>query len=136
MPHYRTDLRQRALEALQGSDLFSDHTCVQSFPKSIDHNQLPVIAVATPRERRVRDGLDTQDAVIDLIVVLKRKGGVALPDELDDAGDALEDLLLSAIGGPGLLTTTEVSTDVDGQGDTCVGTLVITFEASVGLNLT
>ncbi|CUH66815.1 hypothetical protein TG4357_02656 [Thalassovita gelatinovora] len=135
MPHYRTDIRKQALTLVSGLPELQGYTCKAHFPKSISDKDLPVVAVGTPRERRHGDGLDSQEAQIDLIVVVKKKGGADIEDELDEIGNVIEDLLIAQMGANGELETTEISTAVDGAGETRVGTLVITFTARVGLTL-
>lgn len=135
MANYKTALRVAAKAALQADPAFASHTFRSLFGKSIDHQSLPAIAIATPRERRAPDGLDSQIASVDLLVVLKCKGGDTLEADLDTLGDQIEAVLIAALGAAGRVMTDEIVVSVDGAGETLVGTLAITFSATEYLTL-
>ena len=133
--HYRKDLRNAAKAALASHADYSGHTHVSIFEKSLDHKSLPFIAVGTPRERRQTTSLSEQDAAIDLVFILKRKGGDDLEDLLDDESAVIEDLLIEALGGPGQTQLNETLVAVDGAGESRVGSLTMTFSVSEFLSL-
>lgn len=135
MPQTKKELRDNARAAIAQAAPFEEFTDLKGFPKSIDSQSLPCFGVGTPRERREVDGLDSQDAKTDLVVVIKCDGGEDLEDVLDEHAEQLEALLIPALGGPREIEVTEISTSVDAAGDRRVGTMVMTMLAYRGLTL-
>lgn len=131
MSHYRSDLRAAAISAITGQLHFTDYTSFSAWSQNIDPDALPAFGVATPREEKTLDGLETSQRAITLIVVFKRRGGDDLDDIMDDDSVAAEMALMPALQGiidAIDLTSTEVR--IDGEGSSRVGTLTLTFRAT------
>ena len=131
MSHYRADLRTAALTALSGHAYFGSFTKMSAWAQNIDARTLPVFGVATPREEKSLDTLDTSQRVITLVIVFKRRGGDNLDDLLDDDSVEAELVLMPAL--IGVIDATDlISTEarIDGDGDSRVGTLTMTFRAT------
>lgn len=128
MTHYRTEYRAALLAALQVDPVFADFTTLSAWVRDIDAQTLPVLAVATPREVKDRDALETSQRDTTVMVVVKIKGGDDLEQVLDDLSMRVEQLAIPALetaARPCFLTDTEVV--VDGGGERRVGTLTMKF---------
>jgi hypothetical protein len=102
---------------------------ISAWAQNIDANALPAVGIATPSEQRAALSQETDQATITAVVVIKRRGGDDLEDDLDDDAEAL----IPAIEA-GLKTTTRdcalttSAVDINGAGSPRVGTLTLTFQ--------
>lgn len=130
MSHYRKDIRDAAKAAITGHAALAGYKLISAWSQNIDTDSLPAFGVATPREDKTLDGLETSERVITLIVVFKRTGNESLDDVLDLHSIEAELALLpalSAVIDATELTSTEVR--IDGEGALRVGTLTMTFRS-------
>ena len=128
MPHPRVVIRadvKTALAALVGIEPDQVQTV---YRKEIDIDQLPEITVLTPREQVQRTAVGMVDRIIDVVVVVRRKGGDTLDDDLDNESDDIEAAVLPVLAGHGdEEEVVEVSTQFDVKGSTRVGQLELRF---------
>ncbi|TYB83967.1 hypothetical protein [Oceaniovalibus sp. ACAM 378] len=134
MSHYRSEYRTAVRTALKASSEFAEFTIMSAWAQKIDAETLPVMGVATPREGKQRDSLESSARETTVIVALKRQGGEDIEDVLDDDSAVIERLVLSALEADGQdcqLVDTEI--DLDGGGARRVGTLIMRFTVAAWL---
>lgn len=134
MSHYRSNYRTIVRTAVTGSAAFTGVKVLSAWVQNISADDLPVLGVATPIERKERDSLDSSARETVLKVVLKRLGGDTIEDTLDADSQALETLIEAAFTSASVAAVLEeTSIEVDGAGDRRVGSLVLTFRVSAFL---
>lgn len=124
----RKAFRAQVKAALDAAPFFAGYTAAWAWSQTLDAKELPIYAVATPQERQDRVTQDSAKCELTLIVILKLKGGEDIEDEMDEAGDATEALIVETLRTPHIqcdLTTT--TTKIDGSGEQRVGTLDLVF---------
>lgn len=124
----RATFRVQVKSVLEADAYFADWTAAWAWSQTLDADQLPIYAVATPQERREPDAHEVARCDLTLVVILKRLGGEDIEDLLDEAGDAAESAVIAAIRTPHVqceLSNTGVK--IDGSGGQRVGTLDLTF---------
>jgi hypothetical protein len=126
--HPRAEFRAAARAALQVDARFAAFTMLSAWAQNIDSEDLPVMAVATPREDKTLTGHAEAQRVTSLVVVVKRLGDDDLEDILDDDSDAVEIAVLGALDGANQEAVLQsAETRLDGAGERRVGTLTMTF---------
>lgn len=133
----RADLRaaiatvQAAHAPLTGARLIS------AWAQSLDPKSLPAIGVATPAETHEAIAQDTVELRLTAVVVVKRlepngDDGTALEDALDaDAAALIEGLEQAVVLRARNFECQSAAIDVSGTGSPRVGTLTLTFGATV-----
>jgi hypothetical protein len=126
--HYRSAMRTGLRAALAADPDFGALRQLSAWAQDIDAASLPFLAVVTPRETKDLDSLDTSLRDTTLVVILKRLGGEALEDQLDDDSAALERICLSALGSLDVeAELLSVDIQLDGKGEQRLGSLTMTF---------
>ncbi|WP_339113263.1 hypothetical protein [Thioclava sp. GXIMD2076] len=124
----RTQFRRLAHEALAASADLAGVTLVSAWAGNFSANDLPVMGVATPRERGRAGTLASFEREVLLQVVIKRLGGAEIEDQLDRDAEAIEAAVMGAFGTERItLTPEEVTTTLNGEGEAVIGTAVISF---------
>ena len=128
MPHYRSEYRARAREAIAAVPSFAGVTVLRVWNGTIDFVTLPVVGVVTPQERveEPRPASATRRTVLQ--VAVRRAGGDDVEDRLDQDSETIEALILSTfapLNGQPILEETSVITKAEGH--TNVATLVMSF---------
>ncbi|MBJ2150635.1 hypothetical protein [Paracoccus sp. IB05] len=128
MTHYRSQIRAALKLALQVNSHFAGFTLKSAWAQNIDAETLPVMGVATPRETKDQDALDSAERGITAIIVLKRLGGDDLEEVLDDDSVPVENLGLATLRTLSFGAVLE-STDIDiaGSAEQRIGTLTMVF---------
>lgn len=130
MTAWRKTMRADVRAAIRTAPEFAGWTEISVGARSLDASSLPAVAVGTPRELSDRDGMDSSERALSLIVVVKRVGddAFALEDACDDDAATLEQLVIAAVEDPGRTAVlTETRFDEDAGGDRKVGTLSLLF---------
>ncbi|MER5173916.1 hypothetical protein [Thioclava kandeliae] len=126
----RSQFRRLAHAALASAPDLLGVTLVSAWAGNVSANDLPVIGVATPRERGRAGTLASFEREVLLQVVIKRLGGTEIEDQLDRDAEAIEAAVMGAFGGQCVtLTPEEVTTTLNGEGEAVIGTAVISFTA-------
>jgi hypothetical protein len=101
------------------------------FPK--DSEDLPALTVVTPRERVDASTGSSVDRLVEIVVVLKARGGDEIEDRLDDLSEVIEAEVIAALAGlepePVLYGLSTVDMQVEAEANKRVGTLEMRFEA-------
>lgn len=128
MPHPRVSIRADVKTALSGLAGIAADEVTTIYRKDIDIEQLPEIMVLTPREQVARVAVDQVDRTIDVMVIIRRKGGDDLDDNLDNESDDIEAAVLPVLAGHGDdEELVEVTTQFDVTGSVRVGQLEMRF---------
>lgn len=128
MPHPRVSIRADVKTALAGLAGIAADEVTTIYRKDIDIEQLPEIMVLTPREQVARVAVDQVDRTIDVMVIIRRKGGDDLDDNLDNESDDIEAAVLPVLAGHGDdEELVEVTTQFDVTGSVRVGQLEMRF---------
>ena len=120
-------MREGARDVLDVVSGLNDVAYRPVLSKAVDVSQLPEMTVATPLTRSEQTAVGQTDDMVDLIVVVRRKGTDAI-DQLDDDSGAIEAALvpyLQAIYAIAELSLTTVEPDTSGK--TPFGQLTMTF---------
>ncbi|WP_339112283.1 hypothetical protein [Thioclava sp. GXIMD2076] len=124
----RTQFRKLAHEALASAPDLAGVTLVSAWAGNFSANDLPVMGVATPRERGRPGTLASFEREVLLQVVIKRLGADDLEDQLDRDAEAIKAAVMGAFGGQRVtLTPEEVTTTLNGEGEAVIGTAVVSF---------
>ncbi|WP_339112869.1 hypothetical protein [Thioclava sp. GXIMD2076] len=124
----RTQFRELAKAALASAPDLAGVTLVSAWAGNFSANDLPVMGVATPRERGRAGTLASFEREVLLQVVIKRLGGAEIEDQLDRDVEAIEAAVMGAFGTERVtLTPEEVTTTLNGEGEAVIGTAVISF---------
>ena len=130
MTAWRKEIRSSVRAAVRAAAEFADWTETSVGARSVDATALPMFAVGTPRELSDRDGMDSTERNLSLVVVVKRLGDdpFALEDACDDDAAILESLVIAAVDSINRTAVlTETRYDEDAGGDRKVGTLSLLF---------
>ncbi|WP_406720429.1 hypothetical protein RPE78_09610 [Thioclava litoralis] len=120
--------RARAKAALASAPDLAGVALVSAWAGNFSASDLPVMGVATPRERGRPGTLNAFEREVLLQVVIKRLGGAEIEDQLDRDAAAIEAAVMGAFGAERLtLTPEEVTTTLNGEGEAVIGTAVVSF---------
>ncbi|MFY0619024.1 hypothetical protein [Shimia sp.] len=126
MSHPRTELRANVRAALSAA--FPDVDWAKDYWRTITPKQLPRGGVGTPRTSHDWIDLDTKEAAVDLLVVLKRAGAADLEDLLDGDSEGLEAAVLPVLAEVSDdFDLTETRIDADPGGEETIGELHMRF---------
>jgi len=124
--HVVADLRTAVRAVLTAA--LPDVTVARDHWIRTDLSHLPRAGVATPRVRIDRVDADTVDRAVDLVVVLKRTGGVDLEDLLDADSAVIEIAVLAHLATVSDdYDLSETQTTLDASGERPVGELSMLF---------
>ncbi len=132
--HYRSIYRGVVRMALAADPAFADFTVMSAWAQNIDEKTLPVLAVATPTEAKDLPALGESARDTQLVVVAKIKGADGLEDDLDDLSDLIERAVITALDTDARqCELRNTSVQIDGGGESRVGTLTMTFNVQAWL---
>ncbi|WP_406870093.1 hypothetical protein ABEB22_00370 [Thioclava sp. 'Guangxiensis'] len=124
----RTQFRELAKAALASAPDLAGVTLVSAWAGNFSATDLPVMGVATPRERGKPGTLASFEREVLLQVVIKRLGADDLEDQLDRDAEAIKAAVMGAFGGQRVtLMPEEVTTTLNGEGESVIGTAVVSF---------
>tara|TARA_R100000789_G_scaffold100343_1_gene109910 strand:- start:2930 stop:3349 length:420 start_codon:yes stop_codon:yes gene_type:complete len=132
--HYRSTYRGVVRMALAAEPAFASFTVLSAWAQNIDEKTLPVLAVATPTEAKDLPALGESARDTQLVVVAKIKGADELEDDLDDLSDLIERAVITALDTDARqCELRNTSVQIDGGGESRVGTLTMTFSVQAWL---
>ena len=132
--HYRSIYRGVVRMALAADPAFASFTVLSAWAQNIDEKTLPVLAVATPTEAKDLPALGESARDTQLVVVAKIKGADELEDDLDDLSDLIERAVITALNTDARqCELRNTSVQIDGGGESRVGTLTMTFSVQAWL---
>jgi hypothetical protein len=118
--------------ALAAQPEFEDFQANSAWSQTIDHDELPFFAVATPREGKDKTTHSNSTRQTTLVVVLKILGGDGLEDELDALSIVVENVVITALENSERdCDLSETSVDLDGNAGSRVGTLSMKFTVTI-----
>ena len=133
MTHPRGAYRAALRAAFEATDDLYGVRILKGWAFPTDAADLPALAVATPRERIELSAVDQVDRTVEIVVVLKTRGGDLLEDVLDNYSDVIEAVAIAAFQAmdpePELYGLGLVDMTIDGDGDKRLGLLEMRFEA-------
>ena len=125
---HRKTLRDAVAQALTGVVRFAGFEMIPAFVQGIDEETLPVIGVLTPGEQSRRVADDLLARTVDLLVILKRRGGGDIQDVMDADAVAIEAAVAGAIDAICInwhLRQTQMQ--ISGEGGTRAGSIVLSY---------
>lgn len=127
----RSAMREAVRSAALGAAYFRSFTVLRQWGQSIAPDDLPGLAVFTPRETKQRVASSAHERMTDLMVLIRRTGGESLEDDLDRDAEAAEAMALAALEALELADVQLVSaeTDIPGSGEERIGSMALTFRA-------
>lgn len=132
--HYRSTYRGVVRMALAADPAFDTYTVLSAWAQNIDEKTLPVLAVATPTEAKDLPALGESARDTQLVVVAKIKGADEIEDDLDDLSDLIERAVITALDTDARqCELRNTSVQIDGGGESRVGTLTMTFRVQAWL---
>ncbi|WPZ24867.1 hypothetical protein UM399_11905 [Sulfitobacter pontiacus] len=132
--HYRSIYRGVVRMALAADPAFATFTVLSAWAQNIDEKTLPVLAVATPSEAKDLPAHGESNRDTQLVVVAKIKGADELEDDLDDLSDLIERAVITALHtDQRQCELRNTSVQIDGGGESRVGTLTMTFSVQAWL---
>ncbi len=132
--HYRSTYRGVVRMALAADPAFASFTVLSAWAQNIDEKTLPVLAVATPTEAKDLPSLGESSRDTQLVVVAKIRGADELEDDLDDLSDLIERAVITALDTDARqCELRNTSVQIDGGGESRVGTLTMTFSVQAWL---
>lgn len=126
----RQQLRELVRRQIDGYPRFESFTVVRRWGQDIGEAALPAVGVFTPRVTKRREAVRAYSRETDVAVLIRRKGGIALEDDLDLDVDVLAELLVRDMNCH--VEDFEMLTadfDIPGSGDQRIGSALITFRA-------
>lgn len=131
----RADLIEALAEVVTGTALAAAPV-ISAWSQSLDPATLPVIGVTVPTEERSPAAMDADEVQITAIIVIKRiapgDDSTDLEDALDDDAEALIGPLEAAMQGASRdFALRSSAIEISGAGSPRIGTLTLTFSASV-----
>lgn len=128
MPHYRSEYRRLAREALAAHPRFTGGDVRHVWPGNVSDEDLPILGVLTPQEPSARDTHTSSTKRTLMQVALRRIGGDAIEDQLDEDSAVIEAVILAAMrSGEIRCVLEDTSVTSNGGGRANVGTLVMSF---------
>ena len=129
----RKTLRDDMFAAIAAHPRFAGMTPRRAWAYASDRARLPAYGVSTPVTPSAQVAKDITERRPTVTITLRRAGGDDLEDVLDEDAEYLELIGLTALGGEGFLVAemTETRLSIDAQGDQRVGTLSLTFQATI-----
>ena len=131
MSHWRSEYRAIVRSALTADPRLGAVTQLSAWAENIDIATLPVIGVVTPSESVGIPARGQSERGTLLQVVLKRRGGEDLEEQLDEDAEAIEACVVSALRSNQIqCIPEELSLPIAGDGQMRVGTVVINFRVT------
>lgn len=94
---HRAELRVIVREALRAQARFAAFTTCPGWSQAFDDEVLPAFGVSTLSEQSRAADKESLSRTIDLTVLIKRKGGDTIEDDLDDDAAAVEEVIASVV---------------------------------------
>lgn len=130
--HYRSTYRSIAIAALAAQETFADFQSFSAWSQTVDEDEMPFYAVATPRENKEVTTHGSSTRNITLVVVCKILGADDLEDELDDLSIVVETAIINALATQARdCDLAETAVDLDGAAGSRVGTLTMRFTITI-----